>query len=52
MFSKHFEELQNIRFDLIVCDEGHRLKNNNIKAALCLDKLTCKRRLILTGILE
>lgn len=49
MLAKSFEELERVRFDIIVCDEGHRLKNSNIKAALCLDKFPCKRRIILTG---
>lgn len=30
------EEMEEITFDLIVCDEGHRLKNNDIKAAKVL----------------
>ena len=34
---------------MIVCDEGHRLKNNNIKAAQLITKFDCKRRILLTG---
>lgn len=49
MLAKTFDELERVRFDVIVCDEGHRLKNSNIRAALCLDKFSCKRRIILTG---
>lgn len=33
MFIKYHTEISEIAFDLIVCDEGHRLKNNNVKAA-------------------
>ncbi|XP_029033469.1 DNA repair and recombination protein RAD54B-like isoform X1 [Osmia bicornis bicornis] len=43
------EELEQINFDLIVCDEGHRLKNNDIKAAKILNNINCKRRILLTG---
>lgn len=49
MLAKNYEDLARVRFDIIVCDEGHRLKNSNIKAALSLDKFACKRRIILTG---
>ena len=31
MFVRMFDTLQQLTFDLIVCDEGHRLKNTNIK---------------------
>ena len=31
MFVRSFEHLKKVPFDLIVCDEGHRLKNSSIK---------------------
>ena len=31
MFVRNFELISSVNFDLIVCDEGHRLKNTNIK---------------------
>ncbi|XP_012135180.2 DNA repair and recombination protein RAD54B isoform X1 [Megachile rotundata] len=43
------EEIEQINFDLIICDEGHRLKNNEIKAAKLLSNINCKRRILLTG---
>lgn len=33
MFVRCHAEINEIAFDLIVCDEGHRLKNSNVKAA-------------------
>ncbi|KYM80237.1 DNA repair and recombination protein RAD54B [Atta colombica] len=42
-------EINEIAFDLIVCDEGHRLKNSNIKAAKMLNEINCKKRIVLTG---
>lgn len=35
--------------DLVVCDEGHRLKSSNLDVAKALGKLHALRRLILTG---
>ncbi|XP_076246911.1 DNA repair and recombination protein RAD54B isoform X2 [Calliopsis andreniformis] len=49
MLSRSQEEIREITFDLIVCDEGHRLKNNDIKAAKILNDINCKRRILLSG---
>ena len=35
--------------DLLICDEGHRLKNTKIKSFQKLFKFPCSRRIILTG---
>ncbi|XP_033351681.1 DNA repair and recombination protein RAD54B-like [Bombus vosnesenskii] len=43
------QEVKEIPFNLIICDEGHRLKNNDVKAAKILYNLKCKRRILLTG---
>lgn len=32
MFVRCFEDINHIDFDLIICDEGHRLKNKDIQA--------------------
>ncbi|KYQ58212.1 DNA repair and recombination protein RAD54B [Trachymyrmex zeteki] len=49
MFIKCHIEINEIAFDLIVCDEGHRLKNSNVKAAKMLNEINCKKRIVLTG---
>ncbi|EPZ35633.1 Helicase, superfamily 1/2, ATP-binding domain-containing protein [Rozella allomycis CSF55] len=41
--------VEKIKFDLIICDEGHRLKNSQIKLASLLNKFECKKRVILSG---
>lgn len=33
MFVRNVETVKSMKFDLLVCDEGHRLKNANIKTA-------------------
>ncbi|CAK9802468.1 DNA repair and recombination protein RAD54B [Anthophora quadrimaculata] len=43
------EEIKQITFDLIICDEGHRLKNNDIKVAKILRNSNCKKKILLTG---
>uniref|UniRef100_A0A8C6LVX4 GTP binding protein overexpressed in skeletal muscle n=1 Tax=Nothobranchius furzeri TaxID=105023 RepID=A0A8C6LVX4_NOTFU len=40
---------QKVEFGLVICDEGHRLKNSSIKTSSALSSLTCQRRVILTG---
>ena len=35
--------------DLVVCDEGHRLKNAAIKTSVAVNDLPTMRRLILSG---
>ncbi|KAL7750806.1 helicase [Sorochytrium milnesiophthora] len=36
-------------FDLIVCDEGHRLKSAQIKTSMAIRSIPTKRRVILSG---
>ncbi|XP_075215180.1 DNA repair and recombination protein RAD54B-like [Lycorma delicatula] len=49
MFVRYYEDVSNIKFDLIICDEGHRLKNNNIRTSMLLNQIHCRRRVLLTG---
>ena len=49
MFMRYVDDLNSIRFDLMVCDEGHRLKNDQNKTYSILNQNKCRRRLILTG---
>lgn len=37
------------RADLVVCDEGHRIKNKDAAVSVALKKVDSKRRLVLTG---
>ena len=34
MLMRNFEDVSKIKFDILVCDEGHRLKNNNIRTSV------------------
>lgn len=49
MFTKHVAEIKAIAFDLMICDEGHRLKNEGLKLYQQLTQLKCRRRILLTG---
>ncbi|XP_054637825.1 DNA repair and recombination protein RAD54B isoform X2 [Dunckerocampus dactyliophorus] len=49
MLLRSLEQVQKVEFGLIICDEGHRLKNSNIKTSSALSSLSCTRRVILTG---
>ncbi|XP_049850449.1 DNA repair and recombination protein RAD54B-like [Schistocerca gregaria] len=45
----NFSALEHVSFDLMVCDEGHRLKNPSAKITQCISSLKCSHRIILTG---
>ena len=50
LFSKNSEKLATVDFDLMVCDEGHRLKNNKTKTVTNLvETIRTDRRILLTG---
>ena len=48
VFMKYSTQL-NGSCDLLIMDEGHRLKNLNNKTFQCFSQFPCKRRIILTG---
>ncbi|ODV89581.1 hypothetical protein CANCADRAFT_13489, partial [Tortispora caseinolytica NRRL Y-17796] len=43
------ETILNADFDLLICDEGHRLKNASTKSSQALNMVKTPRRIILTG---
>jgi len=47
--TNYVDELQNCRCDLLICDEGHKLKNANIKIFQTLKKIPTPRRIVLSG---
>ena len=49
MFRKVVQQISSIPFGVIVCDEGHRLKNMGSKVCDALSHLDCKRKIIVTG---
>lgn len=49
MIMRHFDIIKDIEFHLLICDEGHRLKNNQIRIYASLSQLQIKRRILLTG---
>lgn len=46
---KFSKELSNNNYDVIVCDEGHRLKNSANQAFQVLSELPARKRIILSG---
>lgn len=34
MLMRNFDDISKVKFDILVCDEGHRLKNNNIRTSV------------------
>lgn len=49
MLMRNIDDIIQIKFDILVCDEGHRLKNNNIRTSVLLNQLEIKARVLLTG---
>lgn len=49
MFVRSSQVIEKLGFDLLVCDEAHRLKNPGIKTTHLLASLPCKRRVLMTG---
>ncbi|NXN11144.1 RA54B protein, partial [Indicator maculatus] len=49
MLLRCLDQIQAVEFNLLICDEGHRLKNSSIKTTTALTALSCERRIILTG---
>ncbi|XP_074209056.1 DNA repair and recombination protein RAD54B isoform X3 [Camelus bactrianus] len=49
MLLRSLDQIKSIKFDLLICDEGHRLKNSAIKTTTALISLSCEKRIILTG---
>lgn len=46
---RNIDDLKNTEIGLLLCDEGHRLKNGDSLTFTALDSLNCKRRVILSG---
>ena len=49
MVVRCIENIRRVGFDLIVCDEAHRLKNNNVKITSLISGLEIPRCVLLTG---
>lgn len=49
MFDKINRALVNPGPDLVVCDEGHRIKNAHATTSMALKQIKTKRRIVLTG---
>lgn len=48
-FRGHAGILENMEVGLMICDEGHRLKNMESQTYVCLKKVNCLRRIIISG---
>ena len=49
MLVRTVTELAQVNWDLVVCDEAHRMKNATIKTSSCLAQIQCSSKLLLTG---
>lgn len=48
-FRCHAHEVENAGIDLVVCDEAHKLKNNNASITKRIQELSAKIRLLISG---
>ena len=48
-FRRQVKALQAVKCDLIMCDEGHKLKNATSKITLAVKSMPAKQRIILSG---
>jgi DNA repair and recombination protein RAD54B len=46
---RNADDLKSCKCDMLVCDEGHKLKNNNIKIFQALRNVATPRRIVLSG---
>ncbi len=46
---RHLEAMQEIAFDILICDEAHRLKNSGTKTGGAIASIATRRRIALTG---
>ncbi|KAK3909812.1 Helicase ARIP4 [Frankliniella fusca] len=49
LLEKVFEALVKPGPDLVICDEGHRIKNSHASISMALKQIRSKRRVVLTG---
>eukprot|EP00047_Mylnosiga_fluctuans_P017888 m.65180 g.65180 ORF g.65180 m.65180 type:complete len:651 (+) comp7311_c0_seq1:1-1953(+) len=49
MMLRNLDAIQAIAFDMLVCDEAHRLKNSSTKTCSAIASLSARRRIALTG---
>uniref|UniRef100_A0A3Q3SYP8 DNA repair and recombination protein RAD54-like n=1 Tax=Mastacembelus armatus TaxID=205130 RepID=A0A3Q3SYP8_9TELE len=48
-FRLHAEVLHKGKIDLVICDEGHRLKNSDNQTYLALNAISAQRRVLISG---